>query len=209
MHPVDTFPKVYFHALWDGSASSKGVFVDIILAYDFDQKRWGSFIAHELHHYMRGSLLEGVEIDSIDQGAIWAIESIFNEGFADMVDKSALIFEGSDWWLNEQYMALLNYAGAIMTSLNTQFQEELAGKHHTEDEYREVLAHSVGHIPGQYMAQTIKDAGRLPEIIQKADDPFAFFLIYQEIASAKKDESPILDAESLIYLKKLRSKYVP
>lgn len=206
MHALDTFPDLYIHALWDGSASTKGIFVDIILLYDFDQKQKGSFISHELHHFMRESIISEEELDQKDKALVLAIESTFNEGLADMVDKSSLVYEGSDWWLNEQYMVLLNYAGDAIKEFNLKIEDEANGINYSDEEYREVLMHSVGHIPGQYMAQQIKDKGRLHEIVENADNPFLFFILYNEIASS--DPAMIgFSNQSIEHIQHLNKKY--
>lgn len=207
MHQLDSFPPIYFHALWDGSANSEGIFVDIILQYDFDQKRLGSFIAHELHHIMLQSALNLDQVNEKDKGLLWAILSSSTEGLADMVDKSSLVYEGSNWWLNEQYMALLNYADESILQLNDYIEKAATGKSFSEAEYREVLFNSVGHIPGQFMAETIQDHGKLNLIIEEAQNPFVFFYVYNEIAVAYED-IPQFSETSIQYLKQLEHIYI-
>ncbi|MEO1033653.1 MAG: DUF5700 domain-containing putative Zn-dependent protease [Bacteroidota bacterium] len=207
MHRLDTVPNIYIHGLWDGSASDKGIFVDIILQYDFDKRRLGSFIAHELHHFMMKSKINTEHLDKHDKGLMWAVQSIQTEAIADLVDKSTIVFKGSDWWLNTQYMALLNYAPDVIGTLNQYLEDEAQGVHHTEDAYRTALANSVGHIPGQFMAEAIKRHGLLNEVISDLENPFSFFYSYNQIANA--DEAlPSFSENAIAFLQSLEAKYI-
>ncbi|MEM6894644.1 MAG: DUF5700 domain-containing putative Zn-dependent protease [Bacteroidota bacterium] len=207
MHQLDTFPNIFFHGLWDGSANNKGIFVDIILQYDFDKRRLGSFIAHELHHFMMKSDIDLLNVEAVDKGILWAIISIQTEGVADMVDKSSIVYEHSDWWLNDQYMAFLNYAEPVIVELNQYMIDESNSVAHSESEYRQVLQNSVGHLPGQYMAEKIKQNGRLQEVIDEIHNPFTFFFIYNEIA-VQKGKIPYFSKAAIDYLKVLEQKYI-
>jgi len=64
-----------------------------------------------------------------------------------------------------------------------------------------------GHIPGFFMAKAIKDNGRLGTIIENVDNPFIFFLTYQEVALIDK-QLPVFDDEVTSFLKKLNTKYL-
>lgn len=209
MHKLDSFPKIFVHALWESSASDNELFLDILVSYDFDKKRMGSMAAHELHHFMRTRILNSVkkEVDSTDSGMIWALENILNEGIADLIDKTPMVYEGSDWWLNEYYLPILTNAPKIIDSLNTYIEREASGIHFSEFEYRQLFLNSVGHIPGFYMAKKIKDNGKLNELIENADNPFYFILLYNEASKLDNEDLGILSDDSIAYIKYLQRKY--
>jgi len=215
----DTFPQVYYHALdFDASANTKGIFISIMSAYDNNKKRLGNFEAHELHHLYRRSILEDKKIQEKDKGIIWAIEAALDEGIADMVDKDVMLSKESDWWLKEYVVkhyeengkkALLelnNYILALL-ELNNYILDEIENNHHSENEYREIYYGSVGHLPGYYMAKSIKEDGRLDELIEISDNPFKFCMLYNESAKNSKGELPIFNEEAINYIQQLMDKY--
>ena len=103
-------------------------------------------------------------------------------------------------------MYLLNYAEDVITEFDLKIQEEAKGTHHSQTKYREVLANSVGHIPGQYMAEKIYEHGRLNDVIEHVDNPFMYFIIYNEIAEANPDILSFSKA-SIDYIKQLNEVY--
>lgn len=205
----DTFPIVYYHGLdFDGSANSKGIFISIMATYDNNKKRLGNFEAHELHHLQRKSLLSNVEIANNDKGVIWALDAALNEGLADMVDKDVLLSDESDWWLKDIVMEFyIGRSKEVITNLDKLIREELEGIHHSEDNYRNILLGSVGHVPGYWMAKFIADNDRSNDLIRMADSPFYFFILYNEIATSKNESYPVFSASSIQYIKKLEKKY--
>jgi len=205
----DTFPQVYYHALdFDASANTKGIFISIMSAYDNNKKRLGNFEAHELHHLYRRSILEEKDIQEKDKGIIWAIEAALDEGIADMVDKDVMLSKESDWWLKGYLVKHYEENGKkALLELNNYILDEIENNHHSEDEYREIYYGSVGHLPGYYMAKSIKEDGRLDELIETSDNPFKFCILYNEAAKNSKGELPVFNEEAINYIKQLMDKY--
>lgn len=209
-HINDTFPKIYYHALdFDGSANDKGIFISIINAYSYNKQRLGSFEAHELHHLQRNSLLDNVKIQEKDKGLIWAIKVVFNEGLADMVDKEVMLNERSNWWIKKYLIDYYEVNGAeVIVEFNEYIQDEINAKHHTEKEYRDLLLGSVGHLPGYLMAKTIKEQGKLNDVIRSSDNPFVFFKIYNSSAKASDKKLPLYQKEVMDYIGELEEAYI-
>ncbi|MGC1473027.1 MAG: DUF5700 domain-containing putative Zn-dependent protease [Psychroserpens sp.] len=205
----DSLPKLYYHALdHDGSANGKGIFISIMAAHQNNSRRLSNFESHEFFHIQRPDILEHVKIDSIDQGIIWALNAILDEGIADMVDKDVMLADNSDWWLKEMVNDF--YVGKskdVISNFNTLIIDETNGKHHSENDYREAFLGSVGHVPGYSMAKLITDKGKSREMIDNADDPFSFFILYNDIASENPEEYPHYDNVAMQYVKELANKY--
>lgn len=205
----DSLPKIYYHALdHDGSANGKGIFISIMAAHQNDTRRLSNFESHEYFHIQRPNILENVKIDSLDQGIIWALNAVLNEGLADMVDKDVMLSDNSDWWLKEMVNDF--YVGSskeVISDFNNMIIDETIGKHHSENDYRKVLLGSVGHVPGYRMAKLIADKGKLQEVIDNAGNPFFFFILYNNVASEYPEKYPVYDIVSINYIKELAKKY--
>lgn len=205
----DSFPNIYYHALdHDGSANSKGIFISIMAAYDNNTRRLANYEAHEFHHLQRPSLLQGVPIDTTDTGIVWALDAILNEGLADLVDKDVMLSEASNWWLKPLVDDYYNGRSPdVIAQPNQHIGEEAQGLHHDKQEYRDVLLGTVGHVPGYWMANTIAEGGRLNELITQADNPFAFVLLYNDVATTASTDYPLFDSTSVDYILSLANQY--
>ncbi len=207
---VFEYPNVYYHALdFDGSANEKGIFISILGAYDNNQYRLGNYEAHELHHLIRKSLLKDLPILEKDKGLLWALDAILNEGIADLVDKDIILSKDSTWWLkdivNDYYMSTAKKA---IYDLDQLILDEINGNHHKESKYRIAVQNSVGHIPGYYMAKLIQEKGFEEKLIEISNNPFAFILLYQDVAESNHESLPLFQPESINYLKDLQEYYL-
>lgn len=201
--------KIYYHTLdHDGSANAKGIFISIMAAHQNNSKRLGNYEAHEFHHIQRPNILNEIKIDSIDQEIVWALDAALNEGLADMVDKDVMLSEQSDWWLKDMVNDFyVGEAKAVIENLDKLITDEANGKHHSEEEYRNTLLGTVGHVPGYFMAKIITENGKSDELTKMADNPFSFFMLYNEIACQNPKEYPLFTAVSIQYIKELEQKY--
>jgi len=95
----------------------------------------------------------------------------------------------------------------VVINLNKHLVEAANGIIQDSELYNSIYLNSDGHTPGYFMAKAIKDNGRLEEIIEYADNPFVFFLTYQEVALSDKN-LPVFDDVVIDYLTQLKIKYL-
>jgi len=73
--------------------------------------------------------------------------------------------------------------------------------------YRRLTNGTNGHLPGFFMAYTIYRNGLTKQLLEHADDPIAFALLYQKAAKKDKKRPPIFSNTSERYLRQLARKY--
>jgi len=212
-------PTIYYHALNnDGDASVRNrIFMSVLASFERNINRMANVESHELHHNFRldlsyykarqDSSYYKTEIDEKDRVVYTALMLALNEGLADMVDKDLLFAETSNWWRKETIQSIyLNEGQEVVKKLNEYFLEAAYGANQKWEIYDNLYLNFNGHIPGYFMAKAIKDNGRLKDVIENADNPFMFFLIYQEVALIDK-KLPIFDDVVINFLSNLKTKY--
>ncbi|MDO1450239.1 hypothetical protein Q0590_28420 [Rhodocytophaga aerolata] len=203
-------PQIYYTSLGsEGSASEREVIISLLTSYDLDRIKAGAFGGHEIHHFLRKSKAIKPLADA-HKGLYYALDAMLNEGLADLVDKPYFLNEQSDWDQKDIYQSyLLDKAPAVIIALN-EIVEKLAQSEESyldERQYRQLLENSVGHIPGYYMAKTIKDNGLLNRLIEQADNPFTFVALYNKAAKRAGYGAPLFSGQTIVYLRKLEQNY--
>lgn len=198
--------NLYYNCLSNDAVSyPNGLYFSLLSVIDNAKAKTGTLEAHELHHRLRTNIdFDSTKVSNAHaDGLVWALNSIPNEGIADMIDKPdayRIDTAGIKEWL-------LDPAPATLKSLDSCMQlmaaNKTAGLEKTRY-YRKMLKGTVGHMPGFYMARIIVKNGYKNQMVNQSNDPFQFFYIYNK-AAKKDDDHPYLFSEtSMHYLKHLR-----
>lgn len=166
--------------------------------------------AHEMHHQLRTQKDFGQQ-DLVDQGIIWAATTALNEGLADLIDKRALFEQKSDTTLSKDLKNwLLSPAPAIIQKIDSTIRTQEAGGPATPRRFYQGLTNGTnGHLPGFFMAYTIMQNGYLKQLLAHANDPLAFFLLYQRAAVHDQlhQHPPTFSPATVHYFRQLARKY--
>jgi hypothetical protein len=94
-----------------------------------------------------------------------------------------------------------------MQKIDSTIRVQAAGGPATPEKfYRRLTNGTNGHLPGFYMASVIVQAGYRQQLLDHADDPLAFALLYQKAAKKSKSASSFSPASER-YLRQLARKY--
>ena len=198
--------KIYYEALGnDATSQSEGIFYSLRAVLDANEVEVGILEGHEMHHQLRPGRDFGT-IAADDQGLMEIMSSIQNEGLADLIDKSAtLAMPGDPRGIREW---VLDPAPTFIHRMDSTIQVRArGGAPATGRYYRQLSNGSNGHLPGFFMSSTIQKNGYAKQLIAVADDPFAFFYLYQKAAKKDKSHPPGFSDASIRYLKGLERKY--
>ena len=189
----------------DATSQDEGIFFSLRDARDNAVVRPGLLEAHELHHQLRSQKNFG-SLAPADAGLLWSLSSALNEGLADLTDKKVLLEESSDSVGVRNW--LLRPAPTAIYRIDSTIQVLAAGGPATPERfYRQLTQGSNGHIPGFFMAYTIVRNGYRTSLLDHADDPLAFALLYQQAARKDPHHPPIFSAASVHYLQQLARRY--
>lgn len=190
----------------DATSQEEGIYFSLYGARHSALIRPGILEAHEMHHQLiSGGKLVSPALPG-DEGLLWLLRMALIEGLADLIDKRVYVEQSSDsteirdWGLKPAPRAL--------QKLDSTIQVQAAGRGTTPLKfYRRLTNGSNGHVPGFFMAYTIYQNGLTKQMLDHADDPFAFALLYQRVAKKDKRHPPVFSAVSEHYLKQLARKY--
>ena len=189
----------------DATSQQEGIVFSVYDAYQYATFRPGLLEAHELHHQLRSQKNLGT-IAPIDVSLLWSLSSAQNEGIADLTDKKVLLEQSSDSTDIRNW--LLKPAPAVIQKIDSTLQVLARGGPATPISfYRGLTQGSNGHIPGFFMAYTILRNGYRQALLEQADDPVAFALLYQRAASKDPLHPPVFSAASVSYLRRLAHRY--
>jgi hypothetical protein len=192
----------------DATSQQEGIYFSLYAARHTALIRPGVLEAHEMHH----QLISGDKLVSPaapgDEGLLWFLRMVLIEGLADLTDKkiyveqSADSTEISDWALKP--------APTALQKLDSTIRVQAAGGGAIPLKfYRRLTKGSNGHMPGFFMSYTIYQNGFTHQLLDHADNPFAFVLLYQK--AAKKDRlhkhPPVFSNATLRYLKQMSHRY--
>ena len=189
----------------DATSQREGIYFSLRSARDFGRVKPGILEAHEMHH----QLITGKDFGTIapeDEGVLWALKTAQLEGMADLIDKRVLVEQSSD--STETRNWLLKPGPGVVHQLDSTLQVQAAGGPATPLKfYRRLTNGSNGHLPGFFMAYTIYRQGMTKQLLDHANDPLAFALLYQKAALKDKQHPPVFSAASVRYLQQLARKY--
>ena len=198
--------NIYYGALGnDATSQAEGLFYSLRAVRDANEAGAGILEGHEMHHKLRTGKDFGA-IAPDDEGLMGIMFSIQNEGLADLIDKAVTMnMPGDPRGIRE--WALDPAPGFIHQMDSTIQARALGGAPATIRFYRRLSNGSNGHVPGFFMSGTIQRNGYAKQLITKANDPFAFFYLYQKAARKDKTHPPLFSAAAMRYLKALEQKY--
>lgn len=178
--------------------------------YNQDKLKYGILGAHELHHVLRKArTLEAT--DPSEEGILYALQVILNEGSADMIDKKYSFDKSKDIVYEYQFEDfLLNKPDSIVMQLDSSIQlmaKSKGTKFKTVKYYRNLFNYTSGHNPGYYMADIIVRNGYRKELIENVQNPFYFITLYNKAAKKDKQHPPLFSDQSIGFSKALARKY--
>ncbi|MHC1780900.1 MAG: DUF5700 domain-containing putative Zn-dependent protease [Bacteroidales bacterium] len=170
-------------------------------------------VAHELFHNLRNKRikLELPKRGEPDSRIMSIINSIHNEGIADMINVHRLYTENSELKNKIEAQRVIKeqkYQKSIIMAFDILLSELSVNKESAEE--LEGLAASLitrsGHPAGYFMAKTIYQVYGENELKRLALKPFEFFYVYSN-AARKSGLAPGFSNETLSYLNRLEAKY--
>jgi hypothetical protein len=157
-------------------------------------------VAHEFHHYYRNRL---VDLDQ-DQATLWVINQIHAEGIADLIDKAGWV-RGTEADLTPEaksFAALYRKSPDVLQAMDgllARMGEVKTGRGTLGNELRRAVPQA-GHPTGLYMAMVIQEELGTKALVCVADDPFAFFRLYQDAAGKRNGDAPRFSAQAMAFL---------
>ncbi len=162
-----------------------------------------NLVGHEFHHYYRNRL---VDLNQ-DQSTLWVINQIHAEGIADLIDKAEWTRRPeADLGPNERdFVKLYRESPSVLRTMDeilARMSEMKTGRGELGFELRRAVPQS-GHPTGLYMAMLVLEELGKSALLGAADDPFAFFRLYQEAAAKRGGDTPRFSDKALAFLDSL------
>ena len=193
----------------DATSQHAGIVFSIRDARDQLRLKPGILEAHEMHHRLRST--KDWHVAAADEPLLMALYMALNEGTADLIDKRVAVEQRADTaTASEIRRWLLRPAPRVIQQIDSTICVQAAGGSVTPLRfYRGLTNGTNGHLPGFFMAYTILQNGLLQPLLEHADDPLAFALLYQQ--AAKKDQRhqrpPTFSPTDERYLRQLARQY--
>ena len=190
----------------DATSQEEGIYYSLYAARHAALIRPGVLEAHEMHHQLiSGDKLVSPALPG-DEGLLWLLRMALIEGIADLTDKKVYVEQSAD--STEIRDWALKPAPSTLHKLDSTMQVQAAGGSAAPLKfYRRLTNGSNGHVPGFFMAYTIYHNGLTKQMLDHANDPFAFALLYQKAAKKDKSHPPVFSDTSVRYLRQLARKY--
>jgi hypothetical protein len=192
----------------DAHAQEKWIIYTLLCAYFNDANRLGALGGHELHHALRPQ--PDIKLDPQDESAATIMYVIMNEGTADMVDKKYMTDTARSLLPYQRYFKqFFDDAKTVLPYLDSMLQ--INARKDTVIKYRQYLKgteFTSGHVPGTYMSYYIEKNGLKGKLLPHIEDPFYFFLIYDEAARKDKTKPYLFSKTTMDYIRRLRQKYL-
>jgi hypothetical protein len=191
----------------DAHAQDKWIIYTLLCAYFNDSNRLGALGGHELHHALRPQ--PNFKLAHQDESAATIMYVIMNEGTADMVDKKYMTDTAKTLLPYQRYFQdFFDEGKRIIPHLDSMLQ--INAQKDTVIKYREYLKgtqFTSGHVPGTYMSYYIEKNGLKAKLLPHIEDPFYFFIMYQEAAKTDKTKPYLFSAITMAYIEQLHQKY--
>jgi hypothetical protein len=210
-------PKVDFILYnYDGSAREYGITIDLLVSYDIDSYRPGMFLGHEMVHYAlwycRVKLRHFKKVSKEHQAAFNAINGISEEGIADLIDKSFLLFDEQSPYMYRDVLLSLYSSRSIecIKKINHAFEQmaDQPQEPYTSFSYWNSMVLAAGHIPGMYMGRVIQRNGFQDELVKHLENPFKFFYLYNQAAEKDRENPPVFSKKTVRFIRAMeRSHY--
>ncbi|MCC9071299.1 hypothetical protein LNQ49_06790 [Flavobacterium sp. F-65] len=193
----------------DAIAGSGTVIATLWNLYNADKIQTGALLGHEMHHVLRKPF--HFKVEKQDEGLMYFLNVVLNEGSADMIDKPSNI-------ANQNTLPyglgltdfLIPQADSIVKQANKNIEEMQKSNGElfkTEKDYRNLVKWSSGHNPGYFMADIIVRNGYRNQLLKNIQNPFEFIYLYNKAAHKDSKNPPAFTDESIKYIKMMEKKY--
>ncbi|WP_316839097.1 DUF5700 domain-containing putative Zn-dependent protease [Pedobacter gandavensis] len=211
LHQKSPDTKIFIIGIDNDALVHRGTIVFTLWnVYNQDKLKNGILGAHELHHVLRKPR-SIVATSPSEEGIIYALQVVLNEGSADMIDKKYSFDKSKDIVYEFHFDdLLLNKPDSIVMQLDSSMQtlaESKGLKFKTVKDYRNLFNYSSGHNPGYYMADIIVRNGYRKELIENVQNPFCFITLYNKAAKKDKQHPPVFSDQAIAFSKVLEAKY--
>lgn len=204
--PNATFSIIPIHN--DAHASGNTVIYTLLCAYANDANHYGALGGHELHHMLRP------QADFVpqpkDEVLVNVLNRVLNEGSADMIDKKYSTDTAKLLTPYQRYFQVFfDDAKIVLPRMDSLISA--SAKREQKFKVRDFFKgsdFSNGHVPGTYMSHYIENNGLKPKLLKHLDDPFYYFLVYNEAAKKDKSKPFVFSKQSIAYLTSLRKLYL-
>ncbi|MEO7443965.1 MAG: DUF5700 domain-containing putative Zn-dependent protease [Ferruginibacter sp.] len=195
----------------DAIAGDGIIIVTLWSLYNQDKLKPGILAGHEMHHVLRGG--RGFRnVAEEDKGIIYFLNSVLNEGTADMVDKKYMLTRENELPMEFQFSDfILNQADSIIRQVDTSLinmAHSNGRMYKTEKDYRNLIRWTSGHCPGYYMADIIVINGYKKQLLKNIRNPFYFIYLYNRAALRDVKQPPVFAKASIQYIRSLEKKYL-
>ena len=192
----------------DAHAQEGLIIYTLLCAFKNDQNKMGALGGHELHHMLRPQPTFNIEPQ--DESAVMAMYRVLNEGSADMVDKKYMTDTATKLLPTQRYFQeFFDEGKKILPRMDSLFQMGAGSwKSLRTRDYFKGTPFSSGHVPGTYLSHYIEKNGLKRKLLKSLNDPFSFFLIYDQASRRDKDKPFRFSAAAIKNIKNLRDKYI-
>jgi len=194
---------------YDAAVQGNNMYFGLSVVHDFDKFRKGAVVAHELHHVLRVNKALKNILSKRDSASYSIIDKVNNEGIADLIDKELLLNHSNKILLGPLFKeAILDNVEDVITNLDSCFiiNSKKGIDFIDKNEFQIITSYLNGHVPGYYMAYIIQKNGKLQELLDKSDNPFSIFYIYNRVAENDKNKPTKYSDTTIEYLKELEIK---
>lgn len=207
----DSSVNFYLLGIENDAIAGGGVIIATLWnLYNQDKVNLGSTAGHEMHHVLRKPV-DFKNIPEEEKGLMYVLNSILNEGSADMIDKPENIELERELPSELRYKDFLLFqADSIVKVIDADIIRLATSKgkvFKTEREYRNLIRWTSGHCPGYYMADIIVRNGHKNELIKNIQNPFQFVYLYNKSAKKDSQKPSRFSKSSIEYIKSLETKY--
>lgn len=209
-------PTIYFSLLdYDANGTEEGINMDLLVSYDLDNFKTGVFAGHELFHYV----IDKCSIKRLKDNILLEHEAVINalgliseEGTADLIDKSWVIFNENSPHMWREFVLEMYVAESIKSIQGINLAlEALADKQRDPYDtyaYWQNLMPLASHIPGMYMGRVIRKNSLENDLINSISNPFNFFYLYNKAAKKDNEKPATFSLKAISYLKLLEESYL-
>ncbi|WPO83572.1 DUF5700 domain-containing putative Zn-dependent protease [Chryseobacterium sp. JJR-5R] len=196
----------------DAIAGSGTVIATLWNLYNADKIQKGGLLGHEIHHVLRKGF-DFKNVEKKDEGLMYFLQVILNEGSADLIEKPTNIASEKVLPYALCYKDfLIPQADSIVSVVNRNIIDlkTSGGKNFkTEKDYRNLVQWTSGHKPGYYMADIIVKNGLKKQLLQNIQNPFQFIYLYNKAAKKDPGKPSVFSDEAMSYIKMIEKKYWP
>jgi hypothetical protein len=181
--------------------SPSGIAYDFNFFYNSGEEGRANILAHEMFHTYRANFVNW----DIQSSLFQVLSKLQDEGIADLINKKDIesFFElGTPQEFKDFFVSTYDNTPQILNDLDV-IVRSFINKEISEEQFNEKIEETRfnSHANGYYMAQLIKDAGILDEMLKTFYSPVEFVKLYNK--AAKKNEIYVLSNEFIQFAENL------